>query len=75
MVPLDDIQASERLNYIKIPVAILDREMKALHNKVVPLVKVQRRHRKGSDWTWGTKSEMREHYLELFTLEDFEDKV
>lgn len=74
VVPLDDIQANECLNYIKIPVAILDRETKALDNKVVPLVKVQQRHRKGSDWTWGTKSEMREHYLELFTSVDFENR-
>lgn len=47
-VPLEDIQVDSSLNYIEIPVAILDRKTKTLRNKVVQLVKVQRQHRKGS---------------------------
>ena len=40
VVPLDDIQVNDLLNYIEWPVAILDMKTKALRNKVVPLVKV-----------------------------------
>ena len=40
VVPLEDIQVDDRLNYIKRRVAILDRKMKTLRNKVVELVKV-----------------------------------
>ena len=41
VVPLDDIQVDDRLNYMERPVEILDRNTKALHNKEVSLVKVQ----------------------------------
>ena len=41
MVPLDDIQVDEHLNYIERLVAIMERKMKVLCNKKIPLVKVQ----------------------------------
>ena len=66
MVPLEDIQVDNSLNYIERPVAILDRKSKNLRNKKVELVKVQWQHHKGSEWTWETEDEMREHYPELF---------
>lgn len=40
MVPLDDIQVDERLNYMEKPIGILDERTKAFCNKVVTLVKV-----------------------------------
>ena len=40
VVPLDDIQFDECTDYIECLISILDRKAKALHNKVVPLVKV-----------------------------------
>ncbi|KAI3700661.1 hypothetical protein L2E82_45298 [Cichorium intybus] len=51
VVPLEDIQIDERLNYIEKPVAVTDRRTKTLRNKKVGLVKVQWQHRKGSEWT------------------------
>ena len=51
VVSLDGIQVDERLNYIGRPVVILERKMKVLRNKEVPLVKVQWEHRRGSEWT------------------------
>ena len=44
VVSLDDIQADEHLNYVEKPVAILDWKVKVLHNKEVPLIKVQWEH-------------------------------
>ena len=44
VVPLDDIQVDEHLNYVERPVAILERKKKILQNKVIPLVKVQWEH-------------------------------
>ena len=77
VVPLEDIQVDDSLNYIERPVAILDRKTKALRNKKVELVKVQWQHLKGSEWTWEPKDEMREHYPKLFlaATTDFKDKV
>ena len=64
----------DRLNYIERSVAILDRKMKNLRNKVVVLVKVQWQHRKYSEWTWKPEDEMKEHYTELFGVTNFEDE-
>ena len=78
MYQLEDIQVDSSLNYIERPIAILDRKMKTLMNKVVQLVKVQWQHRKGSEWTWESEEEMREHYPQLFSdsiAADFEDEV
>ena len=61
IVPLDDILVDDLLNYVEKQVVILDWKTKALHNKVVSLFNVQGQHRKGSEWTWETEAEMREH--------------
>ena len=75
VAPLEDIQVDYRLNYIKKPVTILDKKVKVLRNKEVPLVQVQWKHRKGSEWTWESESEMHEQYPELFSQDDFESEV
>ena len=61
VVPLEDIQVDDILNYIERPIAILDRKTKDLRNKRVELVKVQWKYHKGSEWTWEPEDEMREH--------------
>ena len=75
VVPLEDIQVADCLNYIERPLAILDRKTNTLRNKVVELVKVQWLHQNGSEWTWEPRVEMREHYSKLFGAVDFEDEV
>ena len=75
VVSLDDIQVDERLNYVERPVAILERKMKVLRNKEIPMVKVQWEHWRGYEWTWEPEFEMREHYPNLFTAADSEDEV
>ena len=63
------------MNYVERIVTILERKTKVLHNKEIPLVKVQWQHRRGSEWTWEPEAEMREHYPELFATTDFKDEV
>ncbi|KAD5803480.1 hypothetical protein E3N88_14840 [Mikania micrantha] len=65
-VPLNDIEVDERLNYIEKPVAIVDTKEKQLRNKMVRLVKVQWKHRKGSEATWEIEDEMKRLYPHLF---------
>jgi hypothetical protein len=65
-VPLNDIEVDERLNYIEEPVAILDRKEKRLRDKVIKQIKVQWKHRKGSEATWELKDDMRQQYPFLF---------
>ena len=75
VVPLEDIQVDASLNYIERPVAIMDRKVKVLRNKEVPLVQVQWQHQKGYKMTWESESEMREQHPELFEEHDFEGEV
>ncbi|KAD4384698.1 hypothetical protein E3N88_24866 [Mikania micrantha] len=67
-VPLDDIEVDDRLNYIEEPVAIVDTKEKQLRNKTVRQVRVQWKHRKGSDTTWELEDEMRKLYPHLFVM-------
>ncbi|KAD5318253.1 hypothetical protein E3N88_18199 [Mikania micrantha] len=67
-VPLDDVEVDDRLNYIEEPVAIVDTKEKQLRNKTVRQVRVQWKHRKGSDTTWELEDEMRELYPHLFDV-------
>ncbi|KAJ0932532.1 putative nucleotidyltransferase, Ribonuclease H [Helianthus annuus] len=68
LVPLDDIELDEGLNYIERPIAIKDVKLKKLRNKTVRQVLVQWQHRKGSELTWETEDEMRRHYPFLFGM-------
>jgi hypothetical protein len=40
VVPLEDIQVDESLNYVERPIAILERKLKKLRNKEIGIVKV-----------------------------------
>ncbi|KAD3640641.1 hypothetical protein E3N88_29864 [Mikania micrantha] len=65
-VPLQDVEIDDKLNYVEEPISILDRKEKRLRNKTVQFVKIQWKHRKGSESTWETEDEMRKHYPLLF---------
>ncbi|KAK1406142.1 hypothetical protein QVD17_41429 [Tagetes erecta] len=67
-VPLNDIEVDDKLNYVEKPVAILDRKVKQLRNKIINQVKVQWKHRRGSDTTWEAEDEMRKYYPEIFDM-------
>ncbi|KAI3797402.1 hypothetical protein L1987_32659 [Smallanthus sonchifolius] len=67
-IPYDEIEVDNSLNYVEEPIAILDRAKKRLHNKSIPLVKVQWKHRKGSEATWEKEDEMRGLYPQLFNV-------
>ncbi|GKB29366.1 hypothetical protein Tco_0868767, partial [Tanacetum coccineum] len=48
VITLDDIEIDPELTSREGPVTILGRKMRQLHNKVISLVKVQWKHRKGT---------------------------
>ena len=76
VIPLEDIQIDERLNYVEKPIAIVDRKSKVLRSgKAVYSVKVQWRHKKGSECTWEPEEEMKTNYADLFSELDFGAEV
>lgn len=56
------IDIDERLSYEEIPVEILDREIKKLRNKKIPLVKVLWRNHKVEEATWEHEDDIKAKY-------------
>ncbi|KAI3819508.1 hypothetical protein L1987_13348 [Smallanthus sonchifolius] len=68
-IPYNEIEVDNSLNYVEELIAIIDRAEKRLRNKSIHLVKVQWKHRKGSEVTWEKEDEMRGLYPQLFNRE------
>lgn len=66
ILSLEDVDLVENLVYEERPVQILDRKVKELRNKSIPLVKVLWRNHKVEEATWETEQDMQNRYPELF---------
>ena len=60
------VQIREDLSYDSRPIQIIDRAVKKLRNKEVPLVKVIWHSHTAEEATWETEASMRQKYPELF---------
>ncbi|XP_059288571.1 uncharacterized protein LOC132041911 [Lycium ferocissimum] len=66
VVPVNDIQVTEQLSYEKVPVAILDRQVRRLRTKDVASVKVLWRSNNVEEMMWEVEEEKRTKYPHLF---------
>ena len=71
----ETIELRPYLTYEEEPVEILAREVKELRNKKIPLVKVLWRNHKTQEVTWESEEMMRQQYLQLFNVGNFEDEI
>ena len=73
----EEIDLQEDLTIEEKPLKILDRKVKALRTKTVPLVKVLWQYRDVQEATWETEERMREKYPQLFdnTGMNFENEI
>ncbi|KAK4389767.1 hypothetical protein Sango_2313700 [Sesamum angolense] len=60
------IEISEGLTYEEEPIETLDRSMKKLRNKEIPMVKIRWSHHSSREATWEVEEKMREKYPYLF---------
>ena len=60
------VQVRDDLSYDSRPIQIIDRAVKKLRNKEVPLVKVSWQNHTAAEATWETEASMRQKYPELF---------
>ncbi|KAJ9538003.1 hypothetical protein OSB04_030736 [Centaurea solstitialis] len=65
-IPLHEIEVDDKLNFVEQPELILDRKLRKLRRKEIPLVKIQWRYHKGPEATWELEDEMRKKYPYLF---------
>ena len=65
-IDFSDIEVNNNITYNEGPVRVLDREVKKLRNKEIPLVKIQWKHHDRDEASWELESEIRETFSFLF---------
>nr|GEZ06965.1 putative reverse transcriptase domain-containing protein [Tanacetum cinerariifolium] len=68
-VPLDEIQVDAKLNFTEKPVEILRREFKKLKWSRSAIVKVRWNSKRGPEFTWKRKNQMKLKYPHLFSAD------
>ncbi|GKA06846.1 putative reverse transcriptase domain-containing protein [Tanacetum coccineum] len=66
-VPLDEIEINENLRFVKEPIEIVERDVKKLKRRRIPLVKVRWNSRQGAEYTWEHEDQFRMKYPHLFS--------
>ena len=61
-----EVEISQNLSYVEKPVSIVDRKVKQLHKREIPVVKVIWRNHGLEEATWETEKRMRRDYPHLF---------
>ncbi|GJT55287.1 hypothetical protein Tco_0990341 [Tanacetum coccineum] len=66
VIPLEEIQLDDKLNFVEEPVEIMDREVKQLKRSRIPIVKVRWNARRGPEYTWEREDQFKSKYPYLF---------
>ncbi|GJX78156.1 hypothetical protein Tco_0324967 [Tanacetum coccineum] len=66
VIPLEEIQLDDKLNFVEEPVEIMDREVKQLKRSRIPIVKVCWNARIGPEYTWEREDQFMSKYPHLF---------
>ncbi|GJS43904.1 putative reverse transcriptase domain-containing protein [Tanacetum coccineum] len=69
-VPLDEIEIDENLRFVEEPIEIVERDVKKLKRRRIPLVKVRWNSRQGAEYTWEREDQFRKKYPNLFSEPD-----
>ncbi|GJY38703.1 putative reverse transcriptase domain-containing protein [Tanacetum coccineum] len=67
VIPLEEIQLDDKLNFIEEPVEIMDREVKQLKQSRIPIVKVRWNAHRGPEFTWEREDQFKNKYPHLFS--------
>ncbi|GJV10442.1 putative reverse transcriptase domain-containing protein [Tanacetum coccineum] len=67
VMPLEGIHVDDKLQFVQVPVEIIEREIKRLKRSRIPLVKVRWNSRRGSEFTWECEDSFKQKYPQLFT--------
>ncbi|GJY96105.1 putative reverse transcriptase domain-containing protein [Tanacetum coccineum] len=66
-VPLDEIEIDENLRFVEEPIEIVERDVKKLKRRRIPLVKVRWNSRQGAEYTWEHEDQFQKKYPHLFS--------
>ncbi|GKB97438.1 hypothetical protein Tco_0983575 [Tanacetum coccineum] len=62
VMPLEEIQVDDKLQFVEEPVEIMEREIKRLKRSRIPLVKVRWNSRSGPKFTWEREDSFKQKY-------------
>ncbi|GJU16627.1 hypothetical protein Tco_1144593 [Tanacetum coccineum] len=65
-VPLDGIHIDDKLHFVEEPIEIIDREVKWLKKRPIPIVKVRWNSSRGPEFTWEREDQFGKKYPHLF---------
>jgi hypothetical protein len=66
VIPVDEIQIDDKMQFVQYPVEVSDLKFKNLRKGSIPLVKVRWSSNRGPEYTWEREDQMREKYPHLF---------
>ncbi|GJW06191.1 putative reverse transcriptase domain-containing protein [Tanacetum coccineum] len=66
-VPFDEIEIDENLRFVEESIEIVERDVKKLKRRKIPLVKVRWNSRQGAEYTWEHEDQFRKKYPHLFS--------
>ncbi|GJY26034.1 putative reverse transcriptase domain-containing protein [Tanacetum coccineum] len=69
-MPLEEIQVDAKLNFVEVPVAILEREFKKLKRSRNPIVKLRWNLKRGPEFTLEREDQKKLKYPHLFSASD-----
>nr|GFA45914.1 hypothetical protein [Tanacetum cinerariifolium] len=67
VMPLEGIHVDDRLQFVEVPIEIMEREIKRVKRSRIPLVKVRWNSRRDPEFIWEHEDSFRNKYLHLFT--------
>ncbi|GKB49774.1 hypothetical protein Tco_0900527 [Tanacetum coccineum] len=68
IIPMKELQLDDKLNFVEEPVEVMDREIKKLKRSRIPIIKVRWNSKRGPEFTWERKDEIRAKYPHLFSI-------
>ncbi|GJV25563.1 putative reverse transcriptase domain-containing protein [Tanacetum coccineum] len=66
-VPLKEIEIDENLRFVEEPIEIVERDVKKLKRRRIPLVKVRWNSRQGPEYTWECEDQFQRKYPHIFS--------
>ncbi|GJS81571.1 putative reverse transcriptase domain-containing protein [Tanacetum coccineum] len=67
VIPMKELRLDDKLNFEEEPVEIMDREVKQLKQRRIPIVKVRWNSKRGPEFTWEREDQIRTKYPHLFS--------
>ncbi|GJW59639.1 hypothetical protein Tco_0108974 [Tanacetum coccineum] len=64
---MKELRLDDKLNFVKEPIEIMDREVKQLKQSRIPIIKVRWKSKRGPEFTWEREDQIRAKYSHLFS--------